>query len=198
MELQERLEILTRSFSIAMRDGLVTNKKEYAEMIGSNKSVISAAFNGNPAYLTESLVAKVQRFDAKNSAPQSDSILVIPTGARAGSLGDFNDSITEYECERIVSPIKGADFAMQVTGDSMSPEFPSGSMVIIKKVESIIEWGKTYVLDTCDGAIIKQVYPTEQEDMIECRSVNPAYHPFKVKSSCINGWYRVLMVMSFK
>jgi phage repressor protein C with HTH and peptisase S24 domain len=52
-------------------------------------------------------------------------VLVIPTGARAGTLADFSTSVAQYDCERMVTPIKGADFAIQVTGDSMSPEYPS-------------------------------------------------------------------------
>ena len=54
------------------------------------------------------------------------------------------------------------------------------------------------ILDTNDGAIIIQVFPTEDEEIIECRSINPAYPPFRVKRDLINGWYRVLMCLSLK
>lgn len=91
------------------------------------------------------------------------------------------------------------DFAIQVTGDSMSPEYPIGSQIIIKKISAeFIAWGNVFCLDTDDGAVIKQVFPTEDEGVIECRSLNPAYTPFKVKRDLINGWYRVLMCLSLK
>ena len=82
----------------------------------------------------------------------------------------------------------------------MSPDYPSGCHVFIKKVdESIfIEWGKTYVLDTANGIVIKQVLPTPDENVIECVSLNPKYAPFYVKKEYIYGWYVVLMTMAIK
>ena len=105
-----------------------------------------------------------------------------------------------YECERIVSPIREADYAMEVTGDSMSPEYPSGSRIIIKKInsEDFIEWGRVYVLDTDNGPIIKQVRKTQDPRVVECVSLNPMYQTFTVRTDLIRGWYRVLMVMSLK
>ena len=61
---------------------------------------------------------------------------------------------------------KGADFD-QV--DSMSPEYPSGS-VIKKNEKAFIEWGKTYVLDTENGAVIKNIRRTDNPEVIECVS----------------------------
>ena len=129
-----------------------------------------------------------------------EMVLVIPTGARAGTLADFSISTEAYDCERMVTPIKGADFAIQVTGDSMSPEYPSGSVILIKKIneKAFIEWGKTYVLDTENGAVIKTIRKTDNPDVIECVSLNPAYQPFTMETRYINGWYRVLMVLSLK
>ena len=58
--------------------------------------------------------------------------------------------------------------------------------------------GDIVICSTADGAVIKQVFPTDDEGVIECRSLNPAYPPFKVKRDLINGWYRVLMCLSLK
>ena len=125
---------------------------------------------------------------------------VIPTEAMAGTLGEFADSVNAYECERMISPIKGADYAIKVCGDSMNPEIPNGSQILIKKIleEQFIEWGKVFCLDTRNGAIIKKVFPTNNPEVVECRSVNPEFPPFQVNVKYINGWYRVLMVLSMK
>lgn len=138
------------------------------------------------------------RSEEKEEAPSK--VLLLPWEARGGLIGDFADAVTEYQCERIISPIKGADFAMQVTGDSMSPEYPSGSVILIKKIneEMFIEWGKVYVLDTPNGAVVKQIRRTPDPHVIECVSINPGYQPFTLDTQYINGWYRVLMVMSAK
>lgn len=125
---------------------------------------------------------------------------IIPTKAMAGTLGEFSQGIKAYECERMISPIQGADYAIKVSGDSMVPDIPNGSTIIIKKIweEEFVEWGKIFCLDTRNGAVIKRVYPTENPEVVECRSINPEYPPFKVNVKNINGWYRVLMVLSLK
>lgn len=132
--------------------------------------------------------------------PKDDSIPVIPIEAHAGTLSDYSDPAMEFQCERIVSPIAGATCAIRIAGDSMDPEYPNGSIVILKKIneKAFIEWGKVYVLDTCNGSIIKQVRRTDDEDKVECISLNPNYQPFTIATEYINGWYRVLLVMTLK
>lgn len=197
---------LSQAFNDLRFKGIVKSQKEFAELIGTSQNSLSRALKGDEAYLTDNLVAKAEAArQYYNTSPTEEEItqemvLVIPTGARAGTLADFAQSIASYDCERIVTPIKGADYAIQVTGDSMSPEYPSGSMIIIKKIneKAFIEWGKTYVLDTENGAVIKNVRRTDNPEVIECVSLNPAYQPFTMETKYINGWYRVLMVLSLK
>ena len=201
MEKEEKLHILNECYAEAVRDGRVKTRKEFANLYGINPSSLSAAFNGDLKYLTDSLIGRLMKdTPPTNEEIEQEMILVIPTGARAGTIGDFAASISAYDCERMVTPIKGADYAMQVTGDSMSPEYPSGSMVIIKRIneKAFIEWGKTYVLDTENGAVIKTIRKTDDPGVIECVSTNPAYQPFTMETKYINGWYRVLMVLSLK
>ena len=130
------------------------------------------------------------------------TVPLVPTSAQGGPLNDFVTSIKENECERIVSPVKYADLAITVSGESMAPEYPSGCKVLIKKIneEAFIEWGKVYVLDTCNGTVIKEVHKGKSEDEIECHSINsdPKFQPFSVKRNDIYGMYRVLLCMSLK
>lgn len=188
-------------FDSLRESGVVTNKKQFAELLGVNYTGIVSALNGDARYLTDSLVAKASALQEDPMNTESgETLLVIPTGARAGTLGDFADSVAAYDCERMVSPVRGADYAMQITGDSMSPEYPSGSQIIIKKIneKAFIEWGKVYVLDTENGAVVKQVRRASSPDVVECVSLNPAYQPFEIPVRYIRGWYRVLMVLSLK
>ena len=82
----------------------------------------------------------------------------------------------------------------------MSPEYPSGSRVLIKKIdpEQFIPWGETFVLDTPNGAVIKKVRRASDPALVECVSINPAYQSYTVPRDFIRGWYRVLMVMALK
>ena len=204
--MESKTDYLKRMYNLAALKGLCVTKKEFARLLGVNDKGLSAAMNGDPRNLTDSLVKKVELFASANglegqAQPEPfGSLLVIPYGARGGTLQDFSQGVRPYECERIVSPIREADYAMEVTGDSMSPEYPSGSRIIIKKVnsEDFIEWGKVYVLDTDNGPVIKQIRKTADPHVVECVSLNPAYQTFTVRTDLIRGWYRVLMVMALK
>ena len=200
-----RQERLTFIFEQARAAGLAKTQGDFAKILDINRSVLSAAMNGNETYLTDNLMRKVDKFyeenfDSDGSRVTKGTLLVIPTEAMAGTLGEFAESVHTYECERMVSPIKDADYAIKVCGDSMTPEIPNGSHILIKKIheEQFVEWGKIFCLDTSNGAVIKKIYPTENPEVIECRSINPDFPPFRINVKHINGWYRVLMVMALK
>ena len=206
--MENKADYLKRVYNLAVLRGLCVTKKEFAALLGVNDKGLSSAMNGDRKNLTDSLVKKVQLFASANEldrmeegqTPQAESVLVIPYGARGGTIGDFVDGVREFDCEKVLSPIKGADYAMEVTGDSMSPDFPSGSRILIKKVDetAFIAWNEVYVLDTPNGAVIKRIRRTEDPAVVECVSINPAYQPYRIDRDFVRGWYRVLMVMSLK
>lgn len=138
--------------------------------------------------------------DSTETTDVANKIPLLPVSAQGGSLNDFVVSVKESDCERIISPIKDAEYAMSVSGDSMSPEYPSGSQILIKRIneKAFIDWGRTYVLDTCNGTVIKRLFPTESKDRVICKSINPEYPPFEVCLADVYGIYRVLMCMSLK
>lgn len=127
---------------------------------------------------------------------------LLPMSAMGGSLTGFAAPGTGLkDCEKIISPIENVDFAITVYGESMTPEYPSGSRVLIKKINPslFIEWGKVYVLDTPNGVIIKEVLECKgKEGYIVCHSINPKFADFEVPLSEIYGMYRVLMCLAIK
>lgn len=201
----DKKETLNYLFEQVRSAGFARTQRDFAALLGINEKGFSAAMNGNEKYLTDSLINKVTKFCEENinndgSRMVKGTLPVIPTEAMAGTLGEFAESVQAYDCERMISPIKGVDYAIKVCGDSMSPEIPNGSQILIKKIyeEEFVEWGKIFCLDTKNGAVIKRVYPTDDPEVVECRSINPGYPPFKVNVRHINGWYRVLMVLALK
>ena len=130
------------------------------------------------------------------------TVPLLPISAQGGTLNDFVMAVKEMDCEKIISPIGHADFAITVSGDSMAPEYPSGSQVLIKKINerAFIDWGRTYVLDTCNGTVIKKLMPSDSGDsnIVKCVSINPAYPPFEVNLHDVYGIYRVMLCMSIK
>lgn len=137
-----------------------------------------------------------------DSSIATHEVPLLPVSAQGGSLDEFVATIKTADCEKIISPIKNASFAITVAGDSMAPEYPSGSQVLIKKINenAFIEWGKVYVLDTCNGIIIKRLIPSEKEGYLKCLSDNNpmVYAPFDVRCNDIFGVYKVMLCMSIK
>ena len=199
----DKAERLSMALNTLRSVGAVKTQKDFANLLGYNEANISRALKGDPKYLTSALLERAEAVVGGIVGPSDNEpvplVLVIPYEARGGTIGDFVDGVHDYDCEKITSPIKGADFAMEVTGDSMSPEYPSGSRVLIKKINPVfIEWGEVYVLDTPNGAVIKRIRKTDNPDEVECVSINPAYQSYTIPGSFVRGWYRVLMVMALK
>lgn len=212
----ERLKKAIKFLIVAKK---IRNQQEFVERIDSNKTDISLFKNGHKK-ITNGLFAKiVSSFPClsyewlltgngnmlNDDDKVSDTILTIPllpVFAQGGSLNDFIISVKKEDCEMIVSPIKDVDFAMPVNGDSMAPEYPNGSQILVKKIneKAFVEWGKVYVLDTCNGTVIKEVHKGDNDDEVKCVAINPEpkFSPFKIKTADINGWYRVMMCMSLK
>lgn len=164
------------------------------------KSIVSSYDDINPDWL---LTGSGEMYaDRPSTTENTDAQLVplLPVAAQGGTLNDFVVSVKASECEKIISPIKGVDYAMSISGDSMSPEYPSGAHILIKKIneKAFIDWGRVYVLDTCNGTVIKQLFPSDKPDTLLCKSINPNYPPFEVSYADIYGVYRVLMCMSLK
>lgn len=141
--------------------------------------------------------------DEDGAPPAANTVPLVPLHAHGGSLTAFADLSNRGDFESVTSPIQGAEFAISVAGDSMAPEFPNGSIVLIQKIDadSFIEWGKPYVLDTRNGIVIKLLVPSEKNGAVKCVSINKdagVYAPFDVPKDDIYGIYAVRFCMSRK
>lgn len=207
-----------KSVYLALREsGIVKNKKDFAETLELHYTSLSSAFSGKEAYLSSRMVDRiVARFPQVNRAYLSDGTLpvllsdtpetcdvqvpLLPISAIAGRLSGYDVGVQLSECERIASPISGVDFAIEVTGESMSPDYPSGSRVFVKRIdmEAFIEWGRVYLLDTVNGSVLKIVQPSDTDERVRCVSCNPTFAPFDVRVRDIRAMYRVLLCMTLK
>lgn len=128
---------------------------------------------------------------------ETKRVPLIPFEAQGGQLDGFaRNGVTLAQCETVPTPFKGAQFAISVRGQSMSPAYPSGCVLFISKnIADWVEWGKVYVLDTENGVIVKQLAPSSLgNDFVCCKSFNdaPEFAPFDVPKSTIFGIYRVV------
>ena len=112
-----------------------------------------------------------------------EGIPLLPLSALAGTFTG-ETTVMEYECERYVIPaFKGADFLIQVKGDSMQPTYYSGDLVACQRVplnDLFFQWNKTYVLDTVQGPLIKRVRRGSDDNHVLIVSDNTNYEPFEL------------------
>lgn len=190
-----------------IRSKLGLTQVEFAKKLGVDTKTVQNWESGKriPSSkhgILRSLLLEPQQYAGGFEEVDEPATLVplLPVSAQGGTLNDFVVSVKDADCEKIISPIRGADFAMSVAGESMSPEYPSGSKILIKKINerAFIDWGKVYVLDTENGTVIKKLMPAKEPDKVLCVSINPNYPPFEISFQHIFGVYRVLMCMSVK
>lgn len=184
-------------YDIAEKLGLpVTNVTE----------TLAAGFDGDTARLWSDVfgfnVPFLLNGDGELIRRDYHSVPLLPVSAHAGHLSEFAAQVSKYECEMIVSPIRDAELAIPIIGESMYPELPSGSVVFVKKINerAFIEWGKPYVLDTSNGAVVKYLAPGTDESCVRCVSANPnpMYAPFEIPLSEIYGIYRIVNMLCNK
>ena len=111
-------------------------------------------------------------------------IPLIPVEAIAGFvLGVDSEGVPQKDCEHYIVPEFeriGADYLIKVGGNSMYPKYSNGDILACKKIKDILffQWGKAYVLDTSQGALVKRIYEHENNpDYVVCVSDNKENYP---------------------
>jgi len=122
----------------------------------------------------------------------------------AGFGSAESTQVFEYQIqERYVIPdFKGkVDFFIRVCGSSMYPKYNSGDIVACKRIESssFIQWNKTYILDTTQGALVKRLIKSSTKGFITCRSDNKDYPDFELNiKEDINAIALIIGVIRFE
>lgn len=122
-------------------------------------------------------------------------IPLIPVEAMAGYFAG-EQTVLLQECDRYVVPaFRNADFLIHVRGDSMIPHYYSGDMVACKMLsltDIFFQWGKVYVINTDQGALIKKVEQGTTNESITLVSENEKYKPFEISR---RGIYQIAIVI---
>lgn len=136
-------------------------------------------------YQTDS---QIKSSDSGNLKPR------IPFEAAAGSLSFAVEGTTIYDCEMlpVIPNLPKYDFTIIARGDSMTPDIYSGDELACRFVDnsSFIQWGRTYVLDTAQGVVVKKIF--DSSDDILCRSSNSDYPDFHIPKTEI---YHIALVV---
>lgn len=183
-------EIVKRIFDLVGKD--IKHEVESAKKDRENEIRENMIKSGKSSYYdkVEETLFIDNDFD-KRTKPR------LPVKVAAGMIAEYYDGVLEKQCERtpIIKQFPSYDFTMIVQGDSMEPKFEGGDEIACEKISKIIEPGKTYLIDTKDGAFLKRAYP--DENGIKCVSYNPQYSDFYIEKEDINGVYRVVGLIRF-
>lgn len=120
--------------------------------------------------------------EAARAAMHRDTIPLIPMDAVSAVLSGGR-AVADDDCDRYVIPVfKGAEFLIQVKGDSMQPMYNSGDIVACKRLplDTFFQWNRVYVIDSEQGVLIKRVRPGEDSGHIVLLSDNQNYTPFQL------------------
>lgn len=167
---------------------------------------------GNPILSSEWLLTgKGKMLKSSNPAPSVNDTHVdyrfVPllNLDAVGGMHRSNDEMGDSEYPEKLIPFADAregDVCLTVTGDSMAPTCPSGSLVLIRKVERWQEYfgfGNLFVLLLNDGRrILKEVqkYMEDPKRYVMCVSHNEKYPAEELPKDLISGVWKVIKVQS--
>lgn len=188
----------------AIREKLGISQEEFAKRLGvSSRTVQNWEFGKKIPDSKREILAKIagQSPSRLKSMPYyggaSDSVVslpLIPLDAVAGLPGNDNDGVRLDDCERYTIPefsAKGAQYLIRVSGTSMLPKYNNGDILACRKIDEMtfFQWGKVYVMDTRQGALVKKVFPDDNNpDNILCVSENKEdFPPFTLPKSEIRS-----------
>ena len=66
-----------------------------------------------------------------------------------------------------------AEFVIRVSGNSMTPNYPSGCLIGIRKIQDgYFDYGSVYVIETKDNRFIKRVFKSDKDNHVSLNSDN--------------------------
>lgn len=166
-ELAQRLSVHYKTIQNWEKGGTIPESKK---IIIRNLDI----FDKNPAHFSDNL--KPGKEIVREETP------LLPFSARPLEINQSHFQQFGDSYERVLSPVKGADFATVLSDDGLGPEFPDGSIVFFKHIdpELFIEWGKVHAISTKNGLIIKRLSPGSQPGSLLCSCSDPQFNPFEI------------------
>ena len=189
--------------------GFIESQEDLSLKLGYSPSVVSQMINGKKP-LTNKFISKlVDTFQKVNkdylltgegsmlkgeSPAPACSVPLIPVEAIAGLPAGDTLSITAEDCEQYHIPDFqriGVEYLIRVSGSSMYPKYSNGDLLACRRVSDILffQWGKVYVIDSSQGALVKRVFPDpKSDDYILLVSDNKEkYPPFSIPKTDIRS-----------
>lgn len=211
--------IFNDSFSTLRAKGVVKTYKDFADMLGTSKNTMSAAKNGDPKYLTESLVSKIQgimREMEKNedNAYNSDKLEISGTTALVPHSGmkcvptipihaynAINFDVMQYFAQTdddlrlapLVMQFPGTDCYYFVNSEDMSPNLRTNDLLCLSRLpdDAKVTNGDICVVNTkYQGILERFVY--DEDDFLLLKSTQSRWTDMRVPKSEVFNIFRIL------
>lgn len=120
-------------------------------------------------------------------------IPLIPIEAIAGLPDDDPIGVSFIDCAHYIIPEftnLNVEYMIRVSGSSMYPKYSNGDILACRRVHDVLffQWGKIYVIDSSQGALVKRVFQDEDPNRILLVSDNREhYPPFSIPKSDIRS-----------
>lgn len=130
---------------------------------------------------------------AQRTTELGAGIPLIPIEAIAGIPTGEDIGIRFIDCTRYVIPEfanLNVEYMVRVSGSSMYPKYSNGDVLACRRIQDVLffQWGKIYVIDSSQGALVKRVFQDEDPDRILLVSDNREhYPPFSIPKSDIRS-----------
>lgn len=193
-----KLEKITGVFETLRDRGVVSNKKEFAALLGMNYTNLVTAMKGNEKNLTDAMVAKAVALlnmdPVKTSPPEDGNVLpgkVVPFFDAEAAAGnqygmDMTARASAMALIEIGNVLNDSEVAIRVYGNSMVPNYPAGCVIGVKIThESFIVPGHAYVVETAENRYLKRLYYSKDRKALRCISDNTMVH----ESGSMKGEY---------
>lgn len=141
------------------------------------------------------------RKDLPVASPSDTGVPLIPIDAIAGIPAGDNLGLRFIDCEHYIVPEfanLNVEYMIRVSGSSMYPKYSNGDILACRRIQDILffQWGKIYVIDSSQGALVKRVFEDEDPERILLVSDNKEkYPPFSIPKSDIRSVSIVLGVI---
>jgi phage repressor protein C with HTH and peptisase S24 domain len=173
----------------------VTNYKSRSISRGAIRNIERAFPNVNPNWLlgTETnMFLETHEMTNNNIVERKEGqIPLIPINAIGVALSYADYSYKDYDISWYKIPsFSKSDFMIRVEGDSMEPKFLRGDIVACNQIpltDLWFQWGKVYLVNTIQGALIKHIEKGSDDDHILLVSDNPSYKPFEISKKELKG-----------
>lgn len=127
---------------------------------------------------------------------------LIPIEAIAGLPSVDNIGVLFENCEHYLIPEFekiGVDYMIRVSGSSMYPKYSNGDILACRFVKDVLffQWGKIYVIDSSQGALVKRVFQDENnpDNLILVSDNREHYPPFSFPKADIRSLSIVIGVV---